>query len=440
MTTLLSFILVILFFYHFHIASAHITTTENTPTVQPFRGTAYALSPSPPSRSRATCHNGNDMVSLCPICHGSVFTGSDSIRRAVFCGTLWTKATYYEDEQASTVEECIDACMQFGTCDWPVIAPDGRCFVIVLRRDENEQLEGFPIQERGWAVLQPALAGVFTVPWSASPSVSATSKSPDSGIRTGFVQDDLKVCQLSAVSCPECNSAFVEDSLGSIYQVLCNGQWVHSSHTHVLDFDLPRCMVQCESTLGCLGLAISPAGCGLAIGDESNIQGSSPDTTAFLLSPSNAPTPFPSSSTGTAKSCQASSVSCPACANAYVKDNQGKIYHVLCDSSLYSERFYSVQHSVTPGGCMLACDNHAWCRGANFQSPGNCELARGEDVFPQRRSGSTAFLPVDLSYTPPPPQLSAFPTGEFHLLDGLRQTRRQSGHLPRNHLTRGRLH
>ena len=119
-----------------------------------------------------------------------------------------------------------------------------------------------------------------------------------------------------------------------------------------------------------------------------------------------------SRTTGPASSCQPSSISCPWCNDAYVKDDLGETYHILCHNHLYSESYYSVQHWVTPEGCMAECDNLTWCGGSTYSGGGNCELARGQDVFPQSRPGYTALLPVNLSYTPPPDHLSAFPTGK----------------------------
>ena len=110
-------------------------------------------------------------------------------------------------------------------------------------------------------------------------------------------------------------------------------------------------------------------------------------------------------------SCQASSITCPQCNHAQVLDSQGTTYKVFCDNEIYSEHQYSVERWVTPEGCIAECDNFTWCGGSTFWPEGNCELARGPDVFPQSHMGRTAFLSVDLTYTPPPPTLSAYPTG-----------------------------
>ena len=401
MTYLLSFFLVNLFFCTFYNAPAYATSPEVTYTV---------IAPGPSPTLTVACNTDGYLSSLCPTCDGSIITSRKGGRWAVYCERqllpdhtnsggqfLWnfTKPPW-------TVEQCIGACRAYSNCIGLAIVPAGlyysQCLIRIPGQLEHGPPDVVPAPDARWTVLLPV---------------------PDT---YGIAQVYGSFCQrldlASAMTCPGCNNTSVDDTLGFMYRVFCESQWVSSSESQVLDFDLPRCMIQCEDTSQYKGITFSRAGCELAFGDESHVQGSAWDHTAFLLNPTNVRAPSRPTSTVAAMPCHASSLSCPACANAYVKDDRGKMYHVLCDSSLYSERFYSVPHHMTPESCMLECDSYTWCGGANFQSPGNCELAKGQDVFPQESLGSTAFLSVDLSYTQPPPQLSAFPTGAFSSVRG----------------------
>ena len=129
-------------------------------------------------------------------------------------------------------------------------------------------------------------------------------------------------------------------------------------------------------------------------------------------------------SSTTSATCHASAISCPQCNDAEIKDPGGKTYRVFCNNQLYSEKNYPLQHWVTPAGSMAECDRMDKCEGTTFWPEGNCQLAIGEDVFPESRQGFTAFLSVSLSYTAPPPLLSAFPTGAF--TSGVPTTKRSS--------------
>ena len=380
-------------------------------TVQGETGGATSTA-SPELSTNSTASMGScdlDPVSYCPRCDGFEVRWGQFGNWVVYCGRLFTNATYFTDPQQLTVRECVDACMESDTCDSPVVTPDGQCLLAQLGRDENGERHESYIEEPGWAILLPRFTGGLPIFGEGSTIASAPTSSSTSVLGFERVSGFPPQCQLSSYTskCPQCNGAFIEDSLGFVYQLLCSSIWVNRGNTKLLDFDLGRCMVQCENTPGCHGFSIdSDNRCGLAFGAKASIQKASPSHTALVLNPSKARTPKP------ARSCTAQSISCPACANSYVKDDLGKVYHVLCNSAIWSERFQSVERSLTAAGCMAECDKFVWCEGVNYER-GVCKLARGENAFPQRMLGTTALLPVDLSYTPSPPKLSAFPTGEY---------------------------
>ncbi|TKA61373.1 hypothetical protein B0A55_12013 [Friedmanniomyces simplex] len=111
--------------------------------------------------------------------------------------------------------------------------------------------------------------------------------------------------------------------------------------------------------------------------------------------------------------CPASNITCPACDGEKVIDDRGNAYKVFCDNQLYADSDYNVQQWLSPDGCLAECDNYSWCKGSTFRPEGNCQLAKGENVFPQEMQGYTAFLPVPNSTVvaaAAPHAPSAYPT------------------------------
>lgn len=242
--------------------------------------------------------------------------------------------------------------------------------------------------------------------------------------------------------CPACDGVIVQQSRSRPFMAQCN--MVYTDVTYYEDVQnatVGQCINACMKLEAYYGPVISPDGrCFLAQSETGNLQIIRESGWALLLPAqrSRRPGPFmpplhtgqpfylnssaasstsyvtPTASSGKGgDACQASSISCPDCDGAYIEDAFGKTYHVFCDNRLYSDSTYAVQRWLTPTGCMAECDNFTWCGGSTYWPEGNCQLARGEDVFPQERRGYTAFLPVNVSHTTPPPELSAYPTGTF---------------------------
>lgn len=434
--TIWMFNLVAFSFVRFNCASA--ITTPSLSDSNTLTDTVYSLGASP--TNTVLCRSDITTISLCPTHEGAYITCGQEGQWAIFCNQIQGGFPYYEVEHIATIQQCIEACDDFDQCDIPIITPDGKCVLQGSNEQDNSSNADF-IDKLGWAALLPAespgadadISATRSMPQSSStdstyfPSApiasqalagllynsSLASTNTEGAVGRGTIDKTFEFCEPTRITCPECNDSFLEDSLGANYQVFCDTKWVQRGTDKVIDFDTQRCMVQCESTPGCQGFTIWPGDkCGLAFGDSAYIGGLYPSQTAFLLNPSNFPTALPPGASGGTSSCPTHSISCPACADTYIKDNLGMIYQILCDSSLYSKRFYSVKSSRNAEECMTECDGVSWCKGASLEN-GNCALARGEDVFPVESFGSIAFLPVDLRYTPSPPQLSAFPTGSF---------------------------
>lgn len=237
--------------------------------------------------------------------------------------------------------------------------------------------------------------------------------------------------------CPACGGSVIQYNQFGEYYTFCDTEFANVTYNEVFYIkkaSVIDCIGACMGSEHCYAPVIAPGGrCLLATmapGDEPTLATQPgyaalvPRFTGALPPPAPSGTLIESSSAAVSstthsrptatskhtKHCNASDIACPRCNRAQVEDPSGITYQVLCDKDLYSESHYAIQHQLTPEGCMAACDHFTDCGGSTFWPEGNCELARGDDVFPLAHARRTAFLSVNLSYTPPPPQLSAYPT------------------------------
>lgn len=240
--------------------------------------------------------------------------------------------------------------------------------------------------------------------------------------------------------CPKCNMSIITTAHLDRWQVSCGQSFADGNYYAVYLYPtIGQCIQACEESRNCWALAVTSNGMCSLVAREGDKGGQpighyieekgwavlhrAPSTSELTrmsrttlssskVTPSTQSTALQSSTTRTTASCQASSISCPRCDDTLVKDDVGNTNHVLCGNHLYSEAYSSVDPWLTPEGCMAECDRYTWCGGSTYSQRGNCELARGQDIFPQGRPGYTAFLQINPSYTPPPDHLSAFPTGQ----------------------------
>ncbi|KAF2484713.1 hypothetical protein BDY17DRAFT_323547 [Neohortaea acidophila] len=226
--------------------------------------------------------------------------------------------------------------------------------------------------------------------------------------------------------CPSCDSSIIPYGRFGAYEVACNSVYTNVTYyKNIHNASVIQCIEACMDLQECYVPVISPEGrCLLAVqelGEEPVL--AKEDGYAVLLArftgaippsstTSSLSTSLPSamSSTTHIRTCKASDISCPRCHGARVKDPLGITYEVHCNHQLYSQHHYSVQEWLTPEGCLAECDHHHWCQGATFWPEGNCELAKGDNVFPEYHKGYTAFLSIDPTYTPTSMPNSAFPT------------------------------
>ena len=273
-------------------------------------------------------------------------------------------------------------------------------------------------------------------------SASPTSMSSMTPLTTPL---NSQGCSYTSPLCPACNDSIF--NVGEVGAFVFTCDTILSNVSYYVDVHpaTPRqCIDACMESGFCLSPVISPDGtCLLASGNNPKVEYRSgwavlePRFTGGLPAPPGSAHLEPASSTTShhisihssidrtkttiltaissvvTSQCQASSISCPHCNGAFVKDAFGKTYHVFCDNQLFSQNNYAVQHYLTPGGCMAECDNFTGCKGSTYWEGGSCQLAKGEDVFPQEDPGYIAFLPVNSTYSPPAPVLSAYPTGPF---------------------------
>ena len=233
--------------------------------------------------------------------------------------------------------------------------------------------------------------------------------------------------------CPRCSGQTIDVGQFGHYFVSCD-----TIYTNVTFYDdihnatVGECIDACTELGDCYAPVISPEGkCLLATGNNDpsiakadgfaalmpRFTGALPEPTPSFTEVLASSTAIANTSTSSVKAkpttsnrCPIDNIACPHCNGAHIVDELGKTYRVYCNNQLFSESTYSPQEWLSPEGCLAMCDNFNGCEGTTFWPQGNCELARGPDTFPEHKEGFIAFLPVNLSYTPPPDQLSAYPT------------------------------
>lgn len=252
-------------------------------------------------------------------------------------------------------------------------------------------------------------------------------------------------CGVTPEVCLSCDNQNITDASGASYTVYC-ASMINSTDRYTATNanatgTYRLCMQACDDFSGCLGAYYSTFGdCILATGTFSNlvqaegytafrkvvVSSSStrthstttklPISTTSLLFPSVTGTVASATSGGStnmSSSCQATAISCPSCDGKVVTDDRGKSYTVYCDNQLFADSDCSIQRWASPQGCLAECDTFTWCKGSTFWPQGNCELAKGSNVFPQLMPGYTAFLPIASvgAATIPQTSPSRYPTG-----------------------------
>ncbi|KAK0265061.1 hypothetical protein B0A54_09149 [Friedmanniomyces endolithicus] len=260
----------------------------------------------------------------------------------------------------------------------------------------------------------------------------------------------LNACGTTFDPCPACDGQTMQDFAGVSYAVTCDSFIAstdqYAAATGVIN-TTSQCLEACDELSGCLGVYFFPvtdAVCtlitGTIVGVESQqgynayVRQGAPNTTApsstsydnttsiasrvstfYYQTTEDAPAPPPSSNVSAiaaAPKCPATNVTCPACNGETVTDARNRTYNVFCDNQLYADGDYNIQRWVSPEGCLAECDNYSWCIGSTFRPEGNCQLAKGQNVFPEEMQGYTAFLPVPnkTAVVAAPQSPSAYPT------------------------------
>ena len=414
MARLTAFVLLIQSLYCFTFISANLATT---PTSEQMFYTQVVQEPS----ETPTPDCGLDTTPLCPPCDGG-FRVSDFGFFLVECDTSFTNVTYYEYTEPASLSECLDACFTLDCCVGGVVWPNEKCLVPC---GDNPQRRS----KDGWAIVAPLFTGALPVPILSPDAVLFDPQPTDSTTRaatrttsasrqtsrrsaTTSSTGTAKRCEASSASCPGCDGAYVRDARGVEYQISCGRHILGEPHAGFNGVTAKRCMRECDALLWFQGFTYhSWSSCDLFANTELSVRKKRGNTAFLEIGSSHTETANVPSSTAIAVPCQVDDIRCPFCDGAYVKDSLNQTYHVLCDNNIFSEQYYAVQRQVSPEACMVECDDFPTCKGSKYWPEGNCQLARGEEAFPQERDGYTALLPVDLSYTPPPPKLSAYPTG-----------------------------
>lgn len=250
-------------------------------------------------------------------------------------------------------------------------------------------------------------------------------------------------CELTDDLCATCDGGNVTDAGGHDWAVSC-GWSISSEDEEPVQNDTSHkiCLEACGEDNDCWAVNMADNACTLVTGDPKGLTRQSgstilvrlPDSghephatstsrvhiTATIYGP-GAVRPSRVSITSTTSAALAASSSstcdlkltnlCPQCDGTNVKSENGSEYSIHCGQDLYSNSSYSPQEWMSPGECLTECNKYDWCEGTVFHDDRNCELAKGDDVFPTSKADYTAFLPVPTRVAVSAPKSpSAYPT------------------------------
>ncbi|KAK0799635.1 hypothetical protein LTR91_009824 [Friedmanniomyces endolithicus] len=260
----------------------------------------------------------------------------------------------------------------------------------------------------------------------------------------------LNACGTTFDPCPACDGQTMQDDAGISYAVTCDS-FIASTDQYAAANGVinttSQCLQACDELTGCLGvyfLPVTDAVCTLITGSIVGVEAqqgynayvrqgapnvTTPSSSSYVntisvasrvttsyYQPTEDPIASPPSSNVSAiaavPKCPATNITCPACDGEFVTDARNRTYKVFCDNQLYADGDYNIQRWVSPEGCLAECDNYSWCMGSTFRPEGNCQLAKGQNVFPEEMKGYTAFLPVPnkTAVAAAPQSPSAYPT------------------------------
>ncbi|KAK3639922.1 hypothetical protein LTR56_010188 [Elasticomyces elasticus] len=253
-------------------------------------------------------------------------------------------------------------------------------------------------------------------------------------------------CGTTFDPCPACDGQTFKDAGGVYYTASCDNFIASTSQYGIPSVNTTRqCLEACDELSGCLGIYFVPSLCTLITGtivgvepqpgynayvrpvigtaisrnastatstSKASTKAASSVSTSYFQPTEVAPPPFSNTSTTSqGANCPSTNITCPACDGEQVLSESGIAYKVYCDNQVYAESDYNVQRYTSPEGCLAECDSFDWCQGSTFHPEANCQLAKGEDVFPQEKLGYIAFLPVpNRTAVAAVPKLSAYPT------------------------------
>ncbi|KAK5694155.1 hypothetical protein LTR97_009776 [Elasticomyces elasticus] len=294
-------------------------------------------------------------------------------------------------------------------------------------------------------VLVATLINVHTVQGRVSNTTTSTTNAISASSSASH-----NTCGTTFDPCPACDGQTFKDAGGVYYTASCDN-FIASTSQHGIPSvnTTSQCLEACDELSGCLGIytgAVCTLITGAIVGIEpqpgynayvrpvigtaisrnastatstskASTKSASSVSTSYFQPTEVAPPPFSNTSTiAQGAKCPSTNITCPACGGEQVLSESGIAYKVYCDNQVYAESDYNVQRYTSPEGCLAEWyifhdDRFDWCQGSTFHPEANCQLAKGEDVFPQEKLGYIAFLPVpNRTAVAAVPKISAYPT------------------------------
>lgn len=225
------------------------------------------------------------------------------------------------------------------------------------------------------STIPPVSSSMMNSSPMVSPSSSEMMSSPASSSMA-----PLPTCLVSACRPSEAGAedSACQDPYGNAYNLNCGVQYSGSVQRLVIASNINACLVECDTTDGCIAVNFANGTCSLLSQVTSNTTveynaaaATRPAEVSTVISTPTATSMMATSSTG------ASSVPTPHCNSTYTDPSSGYVYTVRCstENSAPAFRIETVE-SGGFGSCFSICSANAGCVGFTFmgRDAGSCYL------------------------------------------------------------------
>ncbi|KAK4569861.1 hypothetical protein LTR86_002830 [Recurvomyces mirabilis] len=356
-----------------------------------------------------------------PICNGCAFSSSGASNYTLNCGSRVQGSDQWVVESDGLAvtgsPDCLEACDEWPQCGGVSVASNGSCIAVSNRTPvslvDDVGSRAYMLMARGPQAVATAVsastassAALFDMATPPSYFNTSSSISPLAPTAAPASTQPTNQCQLTNISCPDCDGEQVIDATGKHYKVFCDSQIFSEDQYNIQEWLSPQgCLAECDRFSWCQGTTYyANRNCELANGTDAFPE-QMPGYTGFLpvatksYVPATAPSAFPttnsyipvsnSASTLSAvvpsttisiasqptTSCDSSKARCPLCDGVSVVDWLNVTYKVSCQEVPICETIIHRENGTSQFECLEYCDADPVCFAAVWNG-GDCQLCQ----------------------------------------------------------------